>query len=254
MELILGDSVDPGKRVHVAFPVRISYWEGSVRTALEVACTYDIHVRGARVGGLKNVRQVGDLITVERGRNKALCRVAWIGNADSELRGQYGIECLEEERVPWLTELQELEESYDPVRISAPLGLAGHGNRRREPRFLAEGAADLLRPKGFTIVQAQVRNLSQRGCMVVGGASMVPGADLKLDLKLLECELTLGARIRYAAEGILGIEFQKIRRGDRPLLDYMLRKLAAEKREADSWSLEVVDSECGQSNRPPAHQ
>jgi hypothetical protein len=209
-----------------------------------MGCTYDIHFRGARVGGLRNVRQVGDLITVERGRNKALFRVSWIGHPDSELRGQFGIECLDQERVPWLSELQELEESYDSLHLGAAPGLAGNGNRRREPRFMADGEADLIRPRGCTTIQGQIKNLSQRGCMVTVGGRMLPGADLKLGLKVMECDMTLGARVRYAAAGIIGIEFQNIRRGDRPLLEYMLRKLALEKREADSWNLEVVQEPC----------
>lgn len=236
------NSIDRGKRVHVAMPVRIGYWEGTVRTALEMACTYDIHLRGARVGGLKNVRRVGDLITVERGRYKALFRVAWIGGADSELRGQFGIECLEEERVPWLTELQELEESYDPVEIYALPRVGGGGNRRREPRFFVDGAVELIKSKASIGVEGEIHDLSHRGCKVMSAGRVLPGADLKVDLKLLECELTLAARVRYSDRGVLGIEFQSIRRGDRPLLDYLLRKLASENREANGWRLEVIDS------------
>src|SRR5437868_6655785 len=97
------------KRVHVAIPVRLSYWVGAVRTSQEWACTYDIDARGARIAGLCEGKQVGEIVTVARGRNKALCRVSWIGNPESALRGQFGIECVEEDKVPWLAELQEME-------------------------------------------------------------------------------------------------------------------------------------------------
>jgi hypothetical protein len=41
-----------------------------------MACTYDIHPRGARLLSFRDVK-VGDLITVERGRTKSVCQVVW---------------------------------------------------------------------------------------------------------------------------------------------------------------------------------
>src|SRR5580658_675867 len=64
------------KLVHLALPVRLTHMQNGERSVLELACTYDIHPRGARLLSFRNVN-VGDLITVERGRNKSVCRVVW---------------------------------------------------------------------------------------------------------------------------------------------------------------------------------
>ena len=236
--------VSKDKRVHIVIPIRVSYWDGPVRTAQEVACTYDIHNRGARICGLRNVREVGEIITVERGRNKALFRVSWIGDQDSGLRGQYGIECVEEERLPWLQELQDMEETYELIAepntaFTSKLAPILGANRRRGTRYLASGVADVFKVRGCNPVQAAVGNLSDRGCMLLAALPVLPGADVRLQLPVFNCDLSLQGQVRYTGEGKgSGIEFRQIRRGDRPLLELLLRTLAAQKREAESWSFE----------------
>src|SRR4051812_43035310 len=62
------------KRVHVALPIRITYWKNGVRTGVQLACTYDIGPSFARVTGLPPSSSVGELLTVERGRKRAQFR------------------------------------------------------------------------------------------------------------------------------------------------------------------------------------
>ena len=62
------------KLVHLALPVRWSLVGQEGRGAAEIACTYDIHPQGARLVSARPVN-VGDLVMVERGCNKAVCQV-----------------------------------------------------------------------------------------------------------------------------------------------------------------------------------
>ena len=48
------------KRVHVALPIRVTYWDEQARPHLEMACTYDISPHGARVVGLRGAKKEGD--------------------------------------------------------------------------------------------------------------------------------------------------------------------------------------------------
>src|SRR5271170_4873790 len=89
------------KRIQVALPLRITCWDGDIKPSLDMACTYDISVRGARITGLRSVKEPGEIIAVERGRNRAYYRVVWVGRENSELRGQIGIQCVETERLMW---------------------------------------------------------------------------------------------------------------------------------------------------------
>jgi hypothetical protein len=89
------------KLIHLALPVRLihMHMENGERGGLELACTYDIHPRGARLLSARDVR-VGDLLTVERGRLKSVCQVIWTADPNSALRGQFTVECVEGSRVP----------------------------------------------------------------------------------------------------------------------------------------------------------
>jgi hypothetical protein len=57
------------KRIHVALPIRVTYWDSESKPALEMACTYDISEQGARVTGLRCVNGVGEIVAIERGRS-----------------------------------------------------------------------------------------------------------------------------------------------------------------------------------------
>lgn len=95
-KLVLPDRFD--KRVHVALPIRVTYWDSENRPRLEMACTYDISPHGARIMGLRGVKSVGEIVALERGRAKSFWRVVWIGEANSEVRGQVGLQCIEADK------------------------------------------------------------------------------------------------------------------------------------------------------------
>src|SRR6267143_6729084 len=135
---LLKQSIDrTERRIHVALPVRVTYYDNQAKPRLEMACTYDISAHGARVTGLRCVKEAGEILVVERGRSKAFCRVVWIGEANSHLRGQVGIQCVEAQKTLWAAELRDMEEVYEKVsRDSAqyrakPVGGSTNGNRRR---------------------------------------------------------------------------------------------------------------------------
>jgi hypothetical protein len=62
------------KLVHLALPFRWTLIGQEGRSAPEMACTYDIHPHGARLLSSRDLN-IGDLVMVERGRNKAICQV-----------------------------------------------------------------------------------------------------------------------------------------------------------------------------------
>ena len=68
------------KRIQLALPIRVTYWDDTQKPCLEIACTYDISEHGARVTGLRCVKEAGEVIAIERGKNKAFCRVVWVGS------------------------------------------------------------------------------------------------------------------------------------------------------------------------------
>jgi len=222
-------------RIHVALPVRITYWDKDKKPGLEMACTYDISPHGARISSLRCVKETGEIVAVERGRNKAFCRVVWIGEPNTELSGQIGLQCVESKRAMFESELRDLLSIYQVIpRHTTPRPpslLPGNGDRRQQERFEVEGIAELLQ-SGRMGEKATLKNLSEMGCMVTTKQVLLPGTDLMLVLNVANYNLTLKGQVRHAALDLgIGIEFSEIRKGDPQMLKYLLRKLVEERLE-----------------------
>jgi len=240
------------KLIHLALPVRLIHMQNGERGRMELACTYDIHPRGARLRSSRDV-QVGDLITIERGRSKSLCQVVWTADPDSALRGQFTVECVEGSKIPWEEELRQMEEQYLPVIPSGPSGPSGphrspalttfrrgDQNRRRAPRFPVEGEANLAEPGGRSHGEGRLEQISECGCLISGNDLLTPGTGLRLVLNMCDVSVALRGHVRYASQKRgMGVEFQEIRQGDRPLLDYVLHRLKQPRIE-DFADLEVI--------------
>lgn len=223
------------KRIHVALPIRITYWDKDKKPGLEVACTYDISSRGARITGLRCVKETGEIVAVERGRSKSFCRVVWIGEANSELKGQIGLQCVESEHPMFDGEVKEFGEVFEaiPRDNSQRKANTDKGNRRQQERLPVKGMAELLRPDKKAAQKATIKDLSEMGCLVTTKEVMLPGTDLKLVINVANYTLTLKGQVKHSALDVgVGIEFNEIRKGDRDMLRHLIKKLEEKQLEA----------------------
>ena len=233
--------------VHVALPVRWSVIGQPGRGSAEVACTYDIHRHGARLLSSREVSP-GDLMLVERGRNKAICQVVWAGDPASPLRGQFSVQCVEG-KTPWDEELRQLqqmrmEDQYQPVILDgkqrgSPRGFGRpEANRRRRPRFYVEGEIEVI--DGPQRVAGEVQQISEYGARIAASGMLQPGTDFRLMLNMFDIRVAVKAQVKYLVDNFgMGVEFQQIRRGDRPLLNYVLGRLRS-RRVEEFDAVEVV--------------
>ena len=96
--------------------------------------------------------------------------------------------------------------------------------RRRRPRFHVEGLARVL--DGVQRVEGEVQQISEFGARIAATEILRPGTDFRLMLNMFDVSVALKARVKYLINNLaMGVEFQEIRRGDRPLLSYVLGKL-----------------------------
>ena len=240
------DGTQVEKLIHLALPVRLIHMPNGERGGLELSCTYDIHPRGARLRSSRELK-VGDLVTVERGRYKSVCQVVWAADPASPLRGQFTVECVEGSRIPWEDDLRELQEQYLPVIPPAPSVRTvmnafrrDQQNRRRRPRFQVKGGADLAEVGGRSHIEGRLEQISECGCLITASNLHRPGTALRLVLNMCDVSVALRGHVRYTTENhTMGVEFQEIRQGDRPLLEYVLNQLK-KPRSADFADLEVI--------------
>jgi len=229
MSSALENGLLTGKLVHLALPVRWSLIGQEGRGPVEMACTYDIHPRGARLLSTRYVT-IGDMVMVERGRNKAICQVVWAADTASSLRGQFTVQCVEG-RTPWDEELRQMKEQYQPIDLGGMKrgkfnrGFGGsQANRRLRPRFCVEGEARVI--DGVQPAEGEVQQISESGARIAATEILRPGTDFRLALNIFDVRVALKAQVKYLFNNlVMGVEFQEIRRGDRPLLGYVLSKL-----------------------------
>lgn len=239
------DGAPVDKLIHLALPVRLLHMRNGEHGGVELACTYDIHPRGARLLSTRDMK-VGDLVTVERGRLKSVCQVVWTADPKSVLRGQFTVECVEGSRIPWEEELRQMQQQYLPLVQDGsrkPVMNAfrsGEQNRRRRPRYQVEGGADVAEIDGKSRVEGRLEQISEYGCLISARDLLTPGTALRLVLNMCDVSVALRGHVKYtAADRAMGVEFQEIRQGDRPLLDYALNRLKKPRAE-DFADLEVI--------------
>jgi len=71
-----------------------------------------------------------------------------------------------------------------------------------------------------------LKNLSELGCLVTKQVAQ-PGAELKVLLNIGSYDLSLKGQVRHVdPQAGMGIEFDEIRKGDRQILQFLLRKVS----------------------------
>jgi hypothetical protein len=92
------------KRLHLAVPVKVFPDVNSLES--QNCCTYEISTNGARLVAPPGIKNVGQIIWVQRQGRRARYKVAWIGEAGTSLEGQVGVENLEPANVIWEPEIK----------------------------------------------------------------------------------------------------------------------------------------------------
>ncbi len=91
-------------RLHLAVPVKVSSdikgidWQS--------CCTYEISLLGVRIAALPGIKQVGQVVWLQRQNRRARYRVAWIGEPGTSQAGQVGVETMEPANVIWENEIK----------------------------------------------------------------------------------------------------------------------------------------------------
>jgi ActR/RegA family two-component response regulator len=80
------------ERVRIELPVHLC--RSTSGQKVQTAHTVDISNSGARLAGLEEALQLGEVLTVECGNRRAPFRVVWAGTVGTANAGQAGLECL----------------------------------------------------------------------------------------------------------------------------------------------------------------
>jgi hypothetical protein len=223
------------KRVQLAIPLRVITWDAEKRPLLDMACTLDVSLRGARLCGLRPTLRVGDVVTLERGRSKFSCSVIWIGAPGSAQKGQVGVQAVESSKSLWENDIREVADQFGPITADPSMRAPVGDRKRKSQRVTADVQAQVLEQQGEQDgmrIEGRIKNISETGCLLSGSMRLEIGAKVQVVVDLPNSDVALRGRVRHAGPDGLGIEFREIRRSDRQLLRYWLHQLAAPAKEA----------------------
>lgn len=102
------------ERVRIVLPVRL--YRSAPGPKLQLAHTVDISNSGARLAGMKEPLEPGEVLQVECGNRKASYRVVWTGAQGTAAEGQAALECLVQDANIWQLDLSQQEDGAQLVR------------------------------------------------------------------------------------------------------------------------------------------
>lgn len=99
-------AIDPrrGRRLHLALPVKVFADAGSLD--FQTCCTYEISLIGVRLVMPNGIKEIGQIVMLQRHNRRARYKVAWIGKPGTAEAGQVGVEAMEPQNVIWENELK----------------------------------------------------------------------------------------------------------------------------------------------------
>ncbi len=212
------------KRIRVALPVRVTYIGAGNRLQKEFACTLDIAPMGARLGGINQARNPGEIVTLERGKSKAMFRVVWVGERGTAHQGQVGVQCIEPGANLW----EDIQFPTGPDDEYDAKKTAGAAKKPAATRYLCPGTAKVLK-EGVNLdpIAGTLRDISIEGCYVRTLTPLNLSTGVIVNLDTPHGKIGTKGTVR-TSEGAMGmwIEFGEMNPNDRRPLEELIEKLA----------------------------
>lgn len=201
------------------------------------ATTIDVSKRGARLSGVRYWDSPGETIGMRYGTEKARYRVVWIGMPHTPIDGQIGLQCVETGKNIWdfalPSEVPQMSSPMGDLPLTRALGnhvgLARsqyHDRRRRDPRFIVQGGAN-IREAGKDVPHwTMLHDLSLGGCYVETTTPLPE--DSRVDITIQVGDVRIDARGAVTAKHPLvgmGIQFLEMSPVNRERLRHLIVSL-----------------------------
>ncbi|MGE0405562.1 MAG: PilZ domain-containing protein [Candidatus Korobacteraceae bacterium] len=172
------------------------------------ATTIDISRVGARLSPLSQPVLANAIVDVSYEGQRARCRVIWMGNSPEE-RGQVGIRCMDESRVPWssLAKSRLAKGDAPAAGVSAGAGRSSpvepsrreawtEQERRRAPRYKCDVLARVGQSGHPYATSARVTDISRNGGYMETMSPFPMGARVQITLETPQGNILLSGSIR----------------------------------------------------------
>ncbi|NIV35492.1 MAG: hypothetical protein GWN58_40390 [Anaerolineae bacterium] len=200
-------------------PVRVRGKDRYGNPFVQEVQTLDVSRRGARLDGVACLERPGQIIEVQRAREKARFRVAWVGQLGTSQADQIGIFCLEPGKCIWGIHLPAPR--GDPYQGTVPEVMKPDGTLGKPPSRRRSARVDLQLPvtvRWFSpdgAVQekeALTLTINEHGCLLPLKAAVIEGMNLELvnkfNREVRKGKVVWSAAINPQGQHQVGIELE----------------------------------------------
>lgn len=224
-------------RVVVSIPVRVSGIDRGGNPFSQTAQTVDVSRTGARISGVRCLRETGEMVTLQCGTRSARFMVVWIGRPGSPEEGQFGVKALEPEKCIFRIDTGEprpdgyvkpvTEPPGDPFTFQPlPTQSWDRTERRRAPRLPCSGTGQIRQPGVAFPVWAEVTDVSSGGCYVQMAFTISRASEVDLQLTINERTFAAKGKVVTSHPGVgMGIQFTHLTQENEKALAEILKEL-----------------------------
>ena len=204
----------------------------------QTARTLSIGSRTARLAGIASPQQVGDVIGVQNGGQKARFKVIWVGADDTAEQGQIDIDCLDPGRCIWADALEGSSDNFgrgsevlSPESRPAENPLSTNGpsaaERRLYPRYPCSGGIKLSTQNTGLPMWAKLTDIALGGCYAELLSPLPVQTSVEFSLQVDDREIRGLGVVRTAHPAVgNGIAFTQMKVDDWQHLNEVIARLA----------------------------
>ena len=216
-------------RIHTVLPVWVT-WSQDGKARKEYACTLDVSRRGARLASVTGLDGPGQVVAVRRKTSEARFRVVWIGPPHTPCEGQIGVECIDPDKTIWDIDFADVHEDFEPVHSVTPGAISPPGSpsaRTKSPNYPCSGTARVWASESASsYTEAKLTGIGLSG-PELHGEGLPLNSLVLLQVQIGQANLTVtGVICAQDSTFRKSVEFSKIRRGDRRVLQQLIAQLS----------------------------
>lgn len=234
--------VEPLRELRIPMQLEVRVWgmDSTGKPFSQTARTVDISGQGARLAGITGPKQLGDVLGVQHGDQKARFQVVWVGANDTADQGQIGITCLDAGRCIWAEALQggaldqfgqgpEILSAGATADEPAPAdGNATPAERRRYPRYACAGAVRLHNENTNLPTWARLADVGLGGCYLELLSPLPLQTPIEFAIQTDDLEIHGRGVVRTTHPGVgNGVAFTQMKADDWRRLNQLIARLAS---------------------------
>jgi hypothetical protein len=216
-------------RFHADLLLRVFGMDAGGRPFSQEAHARDISDRGAKLSGLENALNPGDIIGVQLGDKKARCKVMWAADTGPEQKIEAGVKVMDGQPCPWQKERKnQRAEAAAPIARSAP----AVQEKRKFPRHRILFPIEVADGQSVGIgmhMQTHTSDICGNGCYVETMIPLPVKKPLNISFWLNSERIHTTAVVRTSDGGVgMGIEFTGLDEVTQQQLQEQIETLALE--------------------------